>query len=197
MSQSKYKLVRIKALLADLEIDRAITERQLERHYHLDILGPPVKSFVRTVFPSASIDTFQHCKIYTLSTKVTRMQSGMVLHLLGTAEMRHALGAGVEDWSSSAHRLGQTLIPDALWTTEHGEVAIEFDTGTYRYSLIDKKMRAFEKYAGVIWGTPSEQRAARIHKLYPHVKTLTLATLEHLGRDVPHDLEARRFGAYG
>jgi len=27
MSQSKYKLVRIKALLADLKIDRAITER--------------------------------------------------------------------------------------------------------------------------------------------------------------------------
>lgn len=192
---TKLLFKRINEVLKDLRIDGAITETQLQRHYELRDLGRPVKSTCATLFPSASLDTYQHCKIYALSKKVIEMSHGELLHLIGTAEMRHALGVPSDLWVSSAQRQGAGLVPDALWATPDGEIAIEFDTGTYRYKLIDAKLKAFEKYAGIVWGTPSSARAARIKELYPHVQVLCVAHLEHLGPDSPNDVEARRFGA--
>ena len=136
---------------------------------------------VRTLYPSADVDTYAHMTVYTLEKKVLRYQHGPLLHLIGTAEMRHTLGVPTELWRSSSQRMNATLIPDAIWSTPDGDIAIEYDTGTYRYKLIKQKVEAFtESYAGVIWGTPSPERCTRIKEKYPWVRTLCVADLDSL-----------------
>jgi len=168
-------------MLSDLKVDGAITATQLERHYQLSTLGAPALSFIRTLSASKYDDRYQHAVIFTLSKGVTRLATSSVLHLLGTTEMRQVLGASSQDWTSSAHRAGATQIPDALWASAAGEVAIEYDTGTYSFDTIRKKITVFSRYpGGIVWGTPSPRRAKRIAQLYPHVQTLCLGSLEDL-----------------
>lgn len=120
----------------------------------------------------ARVTSYQH----RARRKLGHLRLEQIQHLLGVAEMRGMLGVDATEWDSEAGRLGARMRPDAVWNSPLGEVAIEFDTGSYRRSVVWKKIQRFERDypAGIVWGVTDPKRAERMQISFPGVQMMSV-----------------------
>ena len=152
-------------LASDLETDHAISEGQLRRHYDLsttDLSTSDFKFVKAFLAPSQGSLDYQQVMFIGLSSKLKRLEGSSLRHLAGIAEMRRVLKADTSHWTSLAAARRQPRMPDALWETTEGLVAVEYDVGSYSPKQIRGKAGSFRRYAGQVWGTPSCERAKHL-----------------------------------
>jgi len=96
---------------------------------------------------------------------------GQLVHLALLAAARRRLGA--ERWRIP-NEVGER-VPDALWERGNGVWAVEVDR-SYPREKVERKVRAYLRYAGQVWVVPSRKRAVLVRELaFPHpVETLVL-----------------------
>ena len=75
--------------------------------------------------------TYREVRFGTLERKYAHLSASAVRHLAGVAEMRRLLRAPRNKWHSEAGTSFASEQPDALWKSEQGDVAIEYDAGSY------------------------------------------------------------------
>ena len=168
--------VAAKRLKEALECDSVLSQATCLRYFG----GPPVWAGVwaRTLdyVPINVCGYYARVTSYQLKAKrkLPNLRVEQFQHLLGVAEMRGMLGAATEDWDNQADRLGVRLRPDAVWKSPQGDVAIEFDTGSYRRSVVWDKIKRFEKDfpAGIFWGVTELKRAERLQRSFPGVQVM-------------------------
>lgn len=106
-------------------------------------------------------------------------QTTRTLELAGarwSLEERRALLDDSTPWQSEAAAVGQSERPDAVWHSSLGEVAIEYDTGSYRPDVIARKLRAFSAYSGgLIWAVSSPTREVTLRRRLPRDVPVLLA----------------------
>ncbi len=152
---------RLAAALRALEVDWALSEPQLERHYALSPEALAARSGGRVAVlegPRARYAAFLPA--------LRDLRPDHLAHLAGTAEIRHRLGARPEDWRVLSHLEQPVSEPDAVWRHPRlGHVAIEFDQGAYRPPRLERKIRDYARlYAGQVWGTPNPRRAEDLER---------------------------------
>ena len=161
-------MTELDRLTSDLETDQVISEGQLRRHYGFTLtdLAPGDFTLVEA-FLAASQGSlnYQRVMFIGLSSRLKRLESSSLRHLAGIAEMRHILGADTDCWTSLAAARRQPRMPDALWETARGFVAVEYDVGSYSPCQIRKKARSFRQYVRQVWGTPSRERLRHLNYL--------------------------------
>jgi Replication-relaxation len=142
-----------------LTVDVALSERQLARHYGLSLevcrrAGLNIQTV--NVAPTARMKVTRAVNFVTLET--LEIPAFEFRHLAGIAEMRHQLGAGLEDWTL-VHHTDHTS-PDAIWRRGLETWAVEFDAGSYSQKTILEKVRSFRAgFDGQCWAVASEARA--------------------------------------
>ena len=155
-------------LTSDPETDHAISEEQLKRHYDFLITDLAVSDFTLVkafLAPSQGSLDYQKVMFIGLSSKMKRLESSSLRHLAGIAEMRRVLKADTDHWTSLAAARRQPRMPDALWETTRGCVAVEYDVGSYSPTQIQEKVKSFKRYVGQVWGTPSQERMKHLNHL--------------------------------
>jgi hypothetical protein len=157
----------LKGLRESLEVDKAISEGQLYRYWglRLEDLGPDWSTVTRQI--GLTRHSSGQVTFVCLEKRVGALEGAQLRHLAGVAEMRKMLGELPGAWESSAQRQRALLLPDALWHTKGGVVAIEFDAGSYSPKQIEEKVWGYSRnYARQVWGTPTELRRGRLeHQL--------------------------------
>ena len=156
---------QLEQLTRDLETDQAVSEGQLKRHYGHSVADLPPSDFtIAKVFlaPSQGSLDYQKVMFIGLSSKVRRLEGSSLRHLAGIAEMRRILKADTDHWTSLAAARRQPRMPDALWETAEGLVAVEYDVGSYSPTQIRDKARSFRRYVGQVWGAPSQDRVKHL-----------------------------------
>ena len=74
---------------------------------------------------------YQRVQFVTLERKVARYPAASLRHLAGVAEMRRLIGAPREQWCSEASKRFASEVPDASLGHPRGNVAVEYDAGSY------------------------------------------------------------------
>ncbi len=149
--------------LLDLEVDRVLSAGQVERHYRRSFpAGKDLFVFDAFLAPTHGSNDYQRVSFYALERKATRMNASSLRHLAGVAEMRRLLKAPRESWKSEAGTRFAAEQPDALWFTPAGEVAVEYDAGSYSSKQILAKTLTFRRYERQIWGSPSRKRVQHL-----------------------------------
>lgn len=101
--------------------------------------------------------------VVALSAEALQGAPGHLMHLAYLAILRAHLGAAAEDWQRSF--AAEEGIPDALWRTARGGVAVEVDI-RYAPDKVTRKVRSYSKrYPYQIWGTPSRTRLRFLRSL--------------------------------
>lgn len=157
---------RIERLRADLEVDHALSEGQVLRHYGLSLTA--LNDFaLAEAHLAITRGSYRHQRtnFVVCPSRLTRSTGPSLRHLAGVAEMRRLLGAAPEDWQSVAEARHRLYIPDAAWTTPEGVIAIEYDVGSYGPRQVLTKARTFNSYARQIWGAPTLTRARHLAHL--------------------------------
>ena len=103
-----------------------------------------------------------------VSPRLQHADDGMVVHAAMVGEMRRVLGVPPSAWllttAATADKAG--LEPDAVWKSNQGRIAVEFDAGRYPRARVSKKLRHYARaYAGQIWGVISPQRVGYVQQL--------------------------------
>lgn len=146
-----------------LETFDVLTDAQLQRR---GLSGDGFPKLTLTVRP-LSVSTPEVEVSFRALSKERLGHAGVTLaHAAGTAETGVQLGAQPGSWLLD--RGGHHHRPDAVLTRPDGPVAIEFDAG-YPMRVVDKKVKAFQEFRGIVWGTPSELRASRLRAYYPEL----------------------------
>lgn len=158
-----------------LEVDRALSAGQVARRYDLDVcrLGKPfilVEAFTSATYGSQN---YQRVAFVTLERKVSRLNAASLRHLAGVAEMRRYLNAPPEAWQNDAAARHAVEVPDALWLTPEGGIAIEYDAGSYGRARITTKALAYRRYAGQVWASPSRKHVRHLTTLLPMLDVAT------------------------
>jgi hypothetical protein len=156
----------VEQLRADLEVDRALSEGQVLRHYGISLAS--LEGFARAeAYLAVTRGSYRHQRTnFVVCPARLRQTTGPSLrHLAGVAEMRRLLGAAPEDWESVAEARHRLYIPDAVWTTPDGTVAIEYDVGSYAPQQVITKARTFNSYTRQIWGAPTLARSRHLDHL--------------------------------
>ena len=163
------------ALRLDLEPDQVLSFGQVARHYGLTLSKLPNDVFVFDAFlaPTHHSMAYQRVQFVTLERKVARYPAASLRHLAGIAEMRRLIGAPREQWCSEASKRFTSEMPDAVWASPRGNVAVEYDAGSYSPSKIASKALAFKNYEGQVWGSPSRRRVAHLTALLQNVNEFT------------------------
>lgn len=170
MSHIRQLQEREEKLQAALQVDRVLSYGQLARYFGVK-MNPVIReqhglfAFDLVAVPIRSDPLFMVVvQCFTRARNLPYFYTNsQIVHLLGVAELRLMVGAHLQDWKSEANLLGRSLLPDALWQTTAGVVAVEFDTGTYHSKTVQNKLAAFgQSYAGVLWGSTSEQRVRKL-----------------------------------
>jgi len=168
-------LLRQKTFRDSVACDLAVSEATVLRHLGSVVLEPSMRRQTLTLMPEHARKFYVDVTYFypARSRGLEWLRLTPLMHLLGTAAMRHLLQAQAKDWRTTAHAAGGRYKPDALWTTPAGVVAIEFDTGRYRREVRLSKMAAFEQaYPRIIWGTSSPARAQWMRRAYPKLEVL-------------------------
>lgn len=180
--------LRLTALREDLRrLDKVMTLAQVQRHYLLSFddlkkdsdflyrtarFGPLSTSSLRVTTVFVTFKEGERSKAGRGNAELLRWQPGWKLaHLAGTAELRLMLGAtrisGAVSQSWVLEGGYGDLRPDATWMTPEGQrVAIEYDAG-YPAPVVRDKLRSFQSYDLVYWGTPSAARQTNLQSRYP------------------------------
>ena len=146
----------------DLQVDKAVTEAQLVRHYGLHLNELPDKAFPRVEHSLSPTKGSGEPKLVTFICgyrRIVKRNGRKLQHLAGLAEMRHLLGACVEDWTSHADASHGVAEADGEWRSSDGRVAVEYDIGSYSTTYILTKAYSLEHkgYTRLVWGCPSER----------------------------------------
>ena len=152
----------LKKLAHDIQVDKAITEAQLVRHYSVRLSELPVKAFPRVEHSLSPTKGSGEPKLVTFICgyrRIVKRNGRKLQHLAGLAEMRHLLGAQVDDWASHADASHGVAEADGEWRSSVGRVAVEYDIGSYSTSYILTKAYSLEHkgYHRLVWGCPSER----------------------------------------
>lgn len=147
-------------LYADLEVDRVLSEGQLIRHYGCVVADLSQNAFVFSAYlaPTHHSMSYGKFQFVTLERKVTALAASAIRHLAGVAEMRRLLNAPREQWRCQTRISFASEQPDALWERPEGDIAIEYDAGSYSPQQIRQKVYSFKHFKGQIWGSPSQRR---------------------------------------
>lgn len=181
---------RVQAALSDLAVDTVLSRRQLERHYGLyptDLPGVPfVETLVRPVHSRYGLEVPN--RIYVADKRMAYLHDHVLTHRAGVAEMRRQLGvpADSDQWEVEAKGRLDYEEPDAVWRSPYGDVAVEYDVGTYTMRVVDKKVGTFKDrdFRGVVWGAASPQRAARLTRVLEPQGVQVLTTQWWLEKDI-------------
>lgn len=163
------------ALRLDLETDRVLSSGQVSRYYGFKLSDLPNDLIVFDAFlaPTHHSMDYQRFQFVTLERKVARYPAASLRHLAGVAEMRKLLGAPGEQWHSEASTRFASEVPDAVWVSPEGDIALEYDAGSYSASKIMSKAFAYKRYEGQIWGSPSRRRVTHLETLLQEVGEFT------------------------
>lgn len=145
-----------------IALDGVYSEGQLKRHFGLELADVVGEYPLLTLPHRATRGSRQPPVELCLVVHPTKQSFAdfRLKHLAGTAEMRLALGASPKDWRVFGGTNQE--IPDALWSTPKGLVAVEFDGGFYALSTIKQKALAFSKYAKQVWGGVNPLHLSRL-----------------------------------
>lgn len=165
---------RVPALKKALGVDRVLSLVQVRRYFSLDLQPWEFSSIglhcvVLWVKPRSDIARmFQYMHFVSAEKYFYRsLTDTQITHLVGTAEIRLSLGIPAECWTSSASALGAQNQPDAIYVSDQGKFAVEYDAGKYSRETISKKIDVFsDVYQGILWGTISDLRANRLKLHY-------------------------------
>ncbi|MCA9839202.1 MAG: hypothetical protein KC422_19985 [Trueperaceae bacterium] len=153
------------SLILDLQVDKALSEGQVKRHYVLGELSHlPEPFFMTTCYVATTHHsrTFREVRFIVLEKRYTQASAHVLRHLAAVAEMRRCLQVKREDWSFVPEASFSFEKPDALWQSPFGEIAIEFDAGSYSSQKIKHKIEAFKRYSAQRWGSSSQKRVLRL-----------------------------------
>jgi hypothetical protein len=157
----------IRSLERSLEVDHALSERQIRRHHGLTLEDCRKAGLTITeAFIAPSARSSRRCAVNFVSLEGLKLEGFEWRHLAGIAEMRHVLQAEARDWRVLGHAAHTS--PDAIWTRGLEVWAIEYDAGAYTLKTVARKARAFDAgFDGQIWGVPSRERAKTIESVLP------------------------------
>ena len=150
----------------DLETDKVLSEGQMLRHYGCSIDSVPDDLHIFSAFLATTHHsmTYREVRFVTLERKYARLPVSAVRHLAGVAEMRKLLAAPRSEWHSEAGTSFASEQPDAIWKSEQGDVAIEYDAGSYSSKKIRQKIYTFRRFEGQIWGSSSQRRVEHLER---------------------------------
>lgn len=169
---------RVRALQAALVIDGVLSEAQVRRMFGLEVMAfteRELRALDLYVFPVEGVQVFKGpVEVYNFIAPrpLDLLQtSSQIIHQVGTAEMRYALGSPT-DWSAGADALAAMERPDALYRTPGGVHAIEYDTGSYSSKRVADKLVHFSGFPVIHWGCSSPVRVRRLRQRYSTVEKL-------------------------
>ena len=159
-----------------LETDKALTGRQLWHYHgiHPKLLTGLGRREVTLSPRHGWTDRPITVQFYGLrQSDLDRLRVTDLRHLAGIAKIRHQLAVPADNWSVVSHgrrsrqeqglRTDTDFLPDAEYVDAAGLIAVEFDASTYTTSRVREKLAAFgTHYDGVVWGTVSKSRQARL-----------------------------------
>lgn len=157
------------SLLDALDTDKILSAAQLKRHYDMNeeeahALG--VRAFSLVVAKTQCRIKQEPYRFIMQKGKRAPTNGATVRHITGAAELRYLLGAAHDNWVSDAGPRRAKNKPDAIWTTQEGVIAIEYDAGSYSPRKIKNKIMSFNhSYTKQIWGTPIKSRVKAIKDL--------------------------------
>lgn len=159
--------ISLNNLYFDLQVDKALSEGQLVRYYKLSLRDLPAVFFITPAYLAVTHHSraFKEMNFITCEPKHRCLSANALRHLAGTTEMRHLLNADRTCWQSEAQVSFASEQPDALWHSPRGDVAIEFDAGSYSAKKIEQKINTFKSFSGQVWGSSSLKRVAYLQKL--------------------------------
>jgi hypothetical protein len=165
----------IRSLERSLEVDCALSERQIGRHHGLTLEDCREAGLTITeAFIAPSARSSIRRMVNFVSLEPLKLEGFEWRHLAGIAEMRHVLRAEPRDWRVLGHA-AQTS-PDAIWTRGLEVWAIEYDAGAYTLKTVARKARAFTAgFDGQIWGVPSRERAAVVQTVLTQMPLVVTA----------------------
>ena len=145
----------------DLQVDKALSEAQLERHYgvRLGDLPGTFHTVQHSLSPTKGSAQPALVTFVCTSRRVAKRQGRKLQHLAGLTEMRHLLGARTETWVSYADASHGVAEADGEWDSPDGRIAVEYDIGSYSTAYILEKAHSLERkgYTRLVWGCPSER----------------------------------------
>lgn len=162
--------VRLRQIRSALRTDQVLTASQVERYYDttLEEIRPhvtvrhtpfrPLKGVPRELDASFLLPLEQ-------AEEARWLPSWKLAHQAGTAELRHALGIPTTHWELEGGF--DTHRPDAVIHTPAGMIAVEHDSG-YPPAIVAQKLKAFEAFSQVIWGTASKARRGHLQSRHAH-----------------------------
>jgi len=140
-----------------LKIDGALTLAQAKRWIEGDLPEPKRLLYVYGL----------RMPVFT-SDELANADDGLVVHAAMVGEMRRVLGVLPEHWRpANATRVDEGgLEPDAVWDSDRGRIAVEFDAGRYPRKRVEVKLRHYgERYDGQVWGVLSRERIGYVQNL--------------------------------
>lgn len=163
----------------DLEVDKALSEGQFTRHFgiNIDQLSKPFLTFDAYLAPTHHSTSYRQIRFVTLERKITCLSANALRHLAGVAEMRWLLEVSRDQWQSEAQAAFASEVPDAIWHCAQGDIAIEYDAGSYSPTKITSKIFAFKHYYDQIWGSPSQRRVEHLKTFLQQAERYTLPIL--------------------
>lgn len=154
-----------------LQCHHAVTVRQFDRLYGIParvLSGLPRRTI--TVAPvhmrrSLMVDA----TFVALDADLLNQGHGELCHLVGTAALQVLLGIPLDHWRALPSWYAGTNRPDAEYDHPNGQglVAVEYDSGTYKQSLVAQKLEAYRSqgYLHTVWGLASARRRAHLEEL--------------------------------
>ena len=148
-----------------LEVDLALSERQVWRHYGLNLEQCEQAGLSITRALIAPTVKMRHPREVAFVSLEPQTRVGFELrHLAGIAEMRQSLHVQPEDWQVIEH--AASISPDAIWQRNLETWAVEFDSGSYSLRTILEKQQHFRAaFDGQVWGVASEARGAKLYSV--------------------------------
>lgn len=145
-----------------LESDRAVTAaqaRSLSRVTTKAARQAGLYVITRTVKEHCNSNQNHTVRFITHDPKVAKYDGNRLRHLAGTAALRQQLDIHPSRWLSDAGAAAATFVPDAVWESPAGRVAVEYDAGSYSKETVMAKGLAFAEFeGGQLWGVASAGR---------------------------------------
>ena len=162
----------------DLETDRAMgLDRALE-HGGFDPMRPLPEGVWRA---SREVSLAHRVRCTRMVTYLCRDAATAMLgdwalrHLAGLAEARLRLRVDAPHWTLTAldgarrdgrGRWDADCIPDAIWRASWGDVALEYDAGSHRLSMVAQKARRYRRdCAGQVWLAATAERQSGLARV--------------------------------
>lgn len=161
---------RIQRAKEALLVDSVLSSQQLQRHYGLetgDMVDVPfVHALIHPCHSRYGLEV--STRFFLASPRMQYVHHHHLAHRAGLAEMRMQLSvyADAKIWQIEPRSRLSYEQPDAIWHSSRGSIAVEYDTGSYSMSTIQKKRETFSDrgFAATLWGVPAAKRQQRLQR---------------------------------